>query len=146
MLGSGSAINLSSHRICCVARIWNSCQHDRVQRYLDAALFPYPDADCSGKTVIVTGSNTGLGKEAVRHFVRLKAKKVIVAVLSIAKGEAARADIEADTKNPGVIEVWELDYSSYASVKAFPAKAATLDLIDGFECRTCHGEIRDIRG
>ncbi|KAL2216623.1 putative short-chain dehydrogenase [Thermoascus aurantiacus ATCC 26904] len=95
MLGSGSAINLSSHRIC--------------------SLFPCPDADCSGKTVIVTGSNTRLGKEAVRHFVRLKAKKVIVAVLSIAKGEAAKAEIEADTKNPGVIEVWELDYSSYAS-------------------------------
>ena len=40
----------------------------------------YPTADFSGKTIIVTGSNVGLGKEAVKHFVRLGAKKVIMAV------------------------------------------------------------------
>ncbi|KAL1965183.1 hypothetical protein VTN77DRAFT_5937 [Rasamsonia byssochlamydoides] len=97
---------------------------------------PYPDADFSGKTVIVTGSNVGLGKEAVRHFVRLNAKKVIMAVRSIAKGEAAKAEIEAaETKTKtttGVImEVWELDYARYDSVKAFAARAAaTLDRID----------------
>lgn len=63
----------------------------------------------------------------------MNAKKVIIAVRSIKKGEAAKAKIEADITRTitGVIEVWELDYSSYASVKASAAKlAATLDLIN----------------
>ena len=89
----------------------------------------YPTADFSGKTIIVTGSNVGLGKEAVKHFVRLKAKKVIMAVRSTAKGEAAKAEIEAESGRIGVIEVWELDLSHYVSVKAFAKRAASLDCL-----------------
>ena len=88
------------------------------------AKYPYPDVDCTGKTIIVTGANTGLGQEAVRHFVRLNATKVILAVRSIAKGHAAETEIEATTHRRGVTEVWELDLSSYASVQAFAARAA----------------------
>lgn len=91
---------------------------------------PYPDADFSGKTVIVTGANIGLGKEAVKHYVRLNAEKVIIAVRSVAKGEAAKAEIEAESKTTGVIEVWELDYSRYDSVKAFAVKVKTLIRVD----------------
>ncbi|KAI9730218.1 MAG: hypothetical protein M1834_005982 [Cirrosporium novae-zelandiae] len=93
-------------------------------------VIPYPDTDFSGKTIIVTGANIGLGKEAVKHFVRLNAEKVIVAVRSIAKGEAAKSEIEAETKRTGVVDVWGLDYSSYASVKAFAAKVAKLSRVD----------------
>ena len=38
----------------------------------------YPTTDCTGRTIIVTGANTGLGKEAVRHLVRLNADRVIL--------------------------------------------------------------------
>lgn len=38
---------------------------------------PYPDVDCTGRTIVVVGANIGLGKEAARHFVRLNASKVI---------------------------------------------------------------------
>ena len=54
----------------------------------------FPADDFCGKTIIVTGSNVGLGKEAVKHFVRLNAEKVIVAVRSVAKGKAANGEIE----------------------------------------------------
>lgn len=91
---------------------------------------PYPNTDFSGKTVIVTGTNTGLGKEAVRHFVRLNAKKVIGVVRSIARGEAAKAEIEAETGRQGVVDLMECDLSSYASVKAFAANVATQDRVD----------------
>jgi retinol dehydrogenase-12 len=92
---------------------------------------PYPVADCTGKTFIVVGANVGIGKEAVRHFVRLNASKVILGVRSIEKGEAAKTDIEATTKRTGVIEVWEIDLSRYASVKSFASKVATLPRVDG---------------
>jgi retinol dehydrogenase-12 len=91
---------------------------------------PFPAADFSGKTIIITGSNTGLGKDAVEHFARLKSERIIIAVRSLAKGEAVKAELEAKCKPEGSIDVWELDYSKYASVKAFVAKAATLDRID----------------
>lgn len=91
---------------------------------------PYPNTDFSGKTVIVTGTNVGLGKEAVRHFVRLNAEKVIGAVRSISRGEAAKEEIEAETGRRGVIELMECDLSSYASVKAFASNVAKLDRLD----------------
>lgn len=91
---------------------------------------PAPTTDFSGKTVIVTGANVGLGKEAVKHFVRRGAARVIATIRSRAKGEAALAEIEADTQLPGVAEIWELDYSSYASVKDFCARVARLDRVD----------------
>lgn len=90
----------------------------------------YPTADLSGKTIVVTGSNVGLGKEAVKHLVRLKAKKVIIAVRSIAKGETAKAEIEAESGLIGVVDVWELDLSHYASVKKFAKRTASLDCLD----------------
>lgn len=90
----------------------------------------YPTANFLGKSIIVTGSNVGLGKEAVKHLVRLKVEKVIMAVRSVAKGEAAKAEIEAESGRNGVIDVWELDLSHYASVKAFAERAASLDCLD----------------
>ena len=91
---------------------------------------PFPDADFSGKTIIVTGANVGLGKEAVKHFVRLNAEKVIATVRSTAKGEAAKAEIEAETKRTGVVDIWALDYSNYASVKTFTDNVAKLPRVD----------------
>jgi retinol dehydrogenase-12 len=90
---------------------------------------PYPDTDCTGKTIIITGANIGLGKEAARHFVRLNVK-VILAVRSIAKGDDAKKDIESTLGKTGTTEVWELDLASYSSVKAFSESASSLPRID----------------
>ncbi|ETN47003.1 uncharacterized protein HMPREF1541_01193 [Cyphellophora europaea CBS 101466] len=84
---------------------------------------PFPTQSFAGRTVIVTGSNSGIGREAVRHFVRLNADRVIIAVRNLEAGEEAKADIERTTKRTGVAEVWKLDLSSYDSVKAFAARA-----------------------
>ena len=91
----------------------------------------YPTASFAGQTVIVTGSNTGLGKEAARHFVRLGASKVILAVRNLEAGEAAKRDIEISTKaNATTIEVWPLDLASYDSVKSFAKRASQLSRLD----------------
>jgi NAD(P)-dependent dehydrogenase (short-subunit alcohol dehydrogenase family) len=92
---------------------------------------PYPAYDFTGQTVIVTSSNTGLGLEAARHFARLNCAKLILAVRTKSKGEEAKESILASTKRTSdCIEVWDLDLSSTASVKAFAARAQKLDRLD----------------
>ncbi|KZP09866.1 NAD(P)-binding protein [Athelia psychrophila] len=81
---------------------------------------PVPTASFKGKTVIVTGSNVGLGLEACRWIVRLGAAKVILACRNVEKGEAAAKNIQAMTScSSDTVQVWRLDLSSYASVQAF---------------------------
>ena len=85
---------------------------------------PYPNQSFTGKTVIVTGSNAGLGKEAARHVARLGAAKLALAVRSLEKGEAAKADIERTTGcGKDVVEVWHLDMANYSSVLKFADRA-----------------------
>ncbi|KAF2875610.1 hypothetical protein BDV95DRAFT_278873 [Massariosphaeria phaeospora] len=91
----------------------------------------YPTASFAGQTVIVTGSNTGLGFEAARHIVLLGASKVILAVRTVSKGEAAAAKILESTKATKTkVEVWPLDLSNYDSIKAFAERAGKLDRLD----------------
>ncbi len=104
-----------------------------ILEFLHSQLFitpKCPETSFSGQTVIVTGSNVGLGFEAARHFVRLGADKVILAVRNQQKGEQAKQAIEASTQRLGVAEVWPLDLSSYESVKQFAERASGLQRID----------------
>jgi NAD(P)-dependent dehydrogenase (short-subunit alcohol dehydrogenase family) len=98
-----------------------------ILSFLNSQLFvslPRPTQSFAGKTVIVTGSNVGLGKEAARHFTRLGASTVILAVRSLEKGEAAKQDIDQSTGcGKDVVKVWHLDLASYQSVKDFAARA-----------------------
>ncbi|KAM0811927.1 putative Short-chain dehydrogenase/reductase family protein [Seiridium cardinale] len=92
---------------------------------------PTPTKQFTGQTIIVTGSNTGLGLEAARQLVQLDAAKVILAVRSLDKGNAAKSSIEASTGRQGVVEVWELDLSRYDSVKTFGERVnSTLERLD----------------
>ncbi|KAI8263553.1 Short chain dehydrogenase atnD [Colletotrichum sp. SAR 10_77] len=104
-----------------------------VIEFLQSQLFtevPVPTKDFTGQTIIVTGSNTGLGLEAARHFILLEAAKVILAVRSIPKGKEALTRLEESTGTKGVVEVWELDLSSYASVQNFAKHARSLERLD----------------
>jgi NAD(P)-dependent dehydrogenase (short-subunit alcohol dehydrogenase family) len=80
------------------------------------------NTDLAGKTVLVTGSNVGLGLEAVRNFLRLRPSLVIMGVRSVEKGEAAAATLRREFLN-AQIQVWELDMESFRSVQAFAARA-----------------------
>jgi NAD(P)-dependent dehydrogenase (short-subunit alcohol dehydrogenase family) len=83
----------------------------------------YPTQSFAGRTIIVTGSNGGIGLEAARHFVRLGAAKVILAVRNLPGGKEAAADIVRTTKRSDVVEVWKLDLARYTSVKDFADRA-----------------------
>ncbi len=73
--------------------------------------------DLTGKIVIITGSNTGLGKETARVLAGKNAE-VILAVRNINKGEGAVRDINTEFPN-SIISVMELDLSSLESIKNF---------------------------
>ncbi len=73
--------------------------------------------DQSGKTVIVTGGNGGLGLETAREMARSGAH-VIVAARNLDKAAAAEADIKGAVPEAS-LEVRELDLASKASIKKF---------------------------
>ncbi|KAF3067449.1 Short-chain dehydrogenase TIC 32, chloroplastic [Daldinia childiae] len=97
-------------------------------RSLTAQLRPIktPDADLTGKVVIITGANSGLGLEAARLFVRFNAKTVILGCRDIQSGEHAKRDIEVSENKPGdVVQVWKIDLASYNSVTEFCRRVTT---------------------
>lgn len=76
----------------------------------------------AGKTVLVTGANTGLGFEAAVKYVALGADKLFLAVRSIAKGEEAKRRIlERTGRSDGEVDIVILtvDLSDFASVQGF---------------------------
>ncbi|MEE4214388.1 MAG: oxidoreductase, partial [Bacteroidales bacterium] len=73
--------------------------------------------DLSGKVIIVTGGNSGLGYESVKAFAE-KGAEVILASRSAGRGEEARASILKDVPEAR-IEVMTLDMADLSSVKAF---------------------------
>ncbi|KAJ3574145.1 hypothetical protein NPX13_g4462 [Xylaria arbuscula] len=88
------------------------------------------DVDLTGKTAIVTGSNTGIGLETTRQLLDLGLHRVILAVRDIKKGEVAREQLSAGRERAHQIEVWSLDLGSYPSIIEFSGRAKTLDHLD----------------
>jgi NAD(P)-dependent dehydrogenase (short-subunit alcohol dehydrogenase family) len=83
-----------------------------------------------GKTVIVTGSNTGVGYATALKYVQLAASTVILGVRSLQKGEIAKAQIEMATGRAGVVQVWQLDMASFESIDAFAKRVESLKRVD----------------
>ncbi|XP_059701502.1 retinol dehydrogenase 13-like isoform X1 [Haemorhous mexicanus] len=75
--------------------------------------------DLTGKTVIVTGANSGIGKCVAMELARRNAR-TILACRSRERGQAAVQEIRAATGNPAVL-LRLLDTGSLASVRAFAA-------------------------
>jgi len=70
--------------------------------------------DQSGRTVVITGANSGIGEGAAKALAAAGAR-VVLAVRDTSKGEAAA------TKMPGRTEVRRLDLSDLSSVRSFAA-------------------------
>lgn len=68
----------------------------------------------TGRTVVVTGANSGLGAATARELARAGAH-VIIACRNVSKGEAAAATM------PGTVEVRPLDLADLSSIRTFAA-------------------------
>jgi NAD(P)-dependent dehydrogenase (short-subunit alcohol dehydrogenase family) len=76
----------------------------------------------AGRTVVVTGANSGLGEVTARELARVGAR-VILACRNTDKGDAAAAGMTGD------VEVRRLDLQSLASVRAFADGVDALDVL-----------------
>ncbi len=75
-----------------------------------------------GRTVIITGANSGLGLVTARELARVGAK-TILAVRNTAKGDEAAAGMTGD------VEVRKLDLQDLASVREFAAGVDGVDVL-----------------
>ena len=76
----------------------------------------------AGRTVIVTGANSGLGAVTARELARNGAK-IILAVRNTGKGEAAARQMTGD------VEVRRLDLQDLSSVRQFADGVDTVDVL-----------------
>lgn len=87
--------------------------------------------DLSGKVIIVTGANSGIGYEAAKEFAR-KGARTILASRDVEKGNGAREQILAEIPE-ALVEVLPLDLASLESIRrfaeAFRAKYGRLDVL-----------------
>ncbi|XP_022101356.1 retinol dehydrogenase 13-like [Acanthaster planci] len=73
-----------------------------------------------GKTVIITGANSGIGKETAKDLAR-RGGRIILACRNEVKAEKAQREIVGETGNQDVV-VRKLDLASLKSIKEFAQK------------------------
>lgn len=86
--------------------------------------------DLSGKVIIVTGGNIGLGRESILQLSKRKPSKIYMASRSEAKAVATISEIQKIVPDAPIVFL-ELDLASFASVKTAADKVlATTDRLD----------------
>jgi NAD(P)-dependent dehydrogenase (short-subunit alcohol dehydrogenase family) len=78
------------------------------------------DVDLTGKTCLITGANSGIGKETALGLARMGAR-VVVVCRNQQKGEQAMADIRREAAS-ALLDLLIADMSSLASVRALAAE------------------------
>ncbi|KAK2856060.1 hypothetical protein Q5P01_004795 [Channa striata] len=84
-----------------------------------AMLLRYPADTMKGKTVIVTGANSGIGKALAGELLKLRARVIMACRDQRSAEEAARELREAAGPQQGEVVVKELDLASLRSVRQF---------------------------
>ncbi|KAI9725817.1 MAG: hypothetical protein M1828_002446 [Chrysothrix sp. TS-e1954] len=87
----------------------------------------HPTTSFSDQTIVITGASSGLGLEAACHFARLHARHIILAVRDEGRGAAAAAYVrQHESTDPACkVDVWDLDLTSFASIKRFAQRVRT---------------------
>ncbi|WAR31468.1 RDH13-like protein [Mya arenaria] len=131
MLFSNSAfVFMESHRIAIACTITAVCAFYAVRRWMRGARCQ-SKARLDGRTVLITGGNTGVGKETARDLAR-RGARILIAGRDLKRTNAAADEIRRTTGNDNVI-VYNLDLASLKSVrecaKEVLAKEDRLDIL-----------------
>jgi NAD(P)-dependent dehydrogenase (short-subunit alcohol dehydrogenase family) len=93
-----------------------------------------PRDNLTGRTILITGANSGLGLDASKLLAQLNCSTIVVACRSFAKGEKAKEAIlqslSASHKQPPSVIVFELDLGSFSNVVAFSERCKDLPRLD----------------
>ncbi|KAK2855700.1 hypothetical protein FQN49_004926 [Arthroderma sp. PD_2] len=73
--------------------------------------------DQSGRVILITGGNTGLGKETVLELAKHQPARIYLAARNGEKAQKAMAAIRSELKHPVDIRYLPLDLSSFKSVR-----------------------------
>lgn len=88
-----------------------------VSRWAQGGQFKKDDLRIDGKVVIITGANTGIGRETALDLAN-RGAKVYLACRDLSKADAAKTDIIQRTGNKNVF-IKKLDLTSLESVRTF---------------------------
>lgn len=75
------------------------------------------DTQVTGKVVIITGANSGIGKETAIELAR-RGAKVYIACRDMDRGEAAKKEIIQESASQNVF-FWKIDLASFKSIREF---------------------------
>ena len=84
-----------------------------------------PTTSLEGRTILITGANSGLGLEAAKQVLRLNASHIVLACRSLSKAEAAKTEIlksassASKTASSTQISCYELQMDDFSSIAAF---------------------------
>ncbi|KAM7360399.1 retinol dehydrogenase 14 isoform 1-T1 [Cochliomyia hominivorax] len=79
----------------------------------------FTETNMEGKTVIITGANSGIGKETARDLAT-RGARIIMACRNLETANAAKDEIVKETGNDKII-VKKLDLGSFKSIREFAA-------------------------
>lgn len=112
--------------------VW-SRRYCSIRKYSGEILstLPFPDYklpgyDCTGKTVIISGSNSGIGKQAAIYFASAGANVIMACRLTATHEqdpeEARKEVVQTAGVKDDKVELWEIDCSSLANIERFGKK------------------------
>lgn len=87
------------------------------RQYIEGAKFTKDNIRCDGKVVIVTGCNTGIGKETVLDLAK-RGARIYMACRDTEKCEKSRQEIISASGNEAIFNR-KLDLNSLESVRQF---------------------------
>lgn len=88
-----------------------------LSRWAQGGQFNKDDVRIDGKVVVITGANTGIGRETALDLAK-RGGKVYLACRDMTRADAAKLDIIQKTGNKSVYTM-KLDLTSFDSIREF---------------------------
>ncbi|XP_053399624.1 retinol dehydrogenase 12-like isoform X2 [Mercenaria mercenaria] len=105
---------IQDHKVALACIVTTACSLIAFKKFMAGGVCR-SKAHMNGKTVLITGANTGIGKETARDLAH-RGARVLLACRDVTKAERAAEDIRKSTENENVV-VYILDLASLKSVR-----------------------------